>query len=272
MDRNLTIGIIASLLIHAVAAFWAGTMESRARVLEPPTQKAVRTVREQIQLPKPKLPEIKPPEPKPEAKPDPTPKAAETQVAKPQLAPKRLPQPKSDQPAPKTPPPPSNEPAPLVLSKTYGSGGDDGVAVQSGKEDVLGDPGVQANEENVRRRANPEVTSDAGGQGNDSQGDLPGKEPRRIEVLQPKPKESCDKFISWPDGAESGGRVIEVTLQLEIGEDGSTRKVKILRGAGEPFDSEAVRDIKRCPFSAGSRDGKAVTSKIAFVVVFKPRS
>ena len=159
-----------------------------------------------------------------------------------------------------------------MLSKTYGGGGDDGVAVQSGKEDVLGDPGVQANEENVRRRANPEVTSDTGGQGSDRQGDSPEKEARRIEALQPKPKESCDKYISWPEGAESGGRVIEVTLQLEIGEDGSTRKVKILRGAGEPFDGEAVRDIKRCPFAAGSRDGKAVTSKIAFVVVFKPRS
>lgn len=271
MDRNLTIGIVSSLLIHAAAAFWAGSMEPRRRVLEPIEKKAVRTVQEQIQLPKPKVPEPKPPEPKPEPKPELATKPTEPQVAKPQAAPKRTPQPKNDQPVPKTPPP-SNEPPPLVLSKTYGSGGDDGVAVQSGKEDVLGDPGVEATEENVRKRPTPETASDSGGQGSDSQGEPTGTEPRRIEVLQPKPKESCDKYIGWPEGAESGGRVIEVTLQLEIAEDGSTRKVKILRGAGEPFDSEAVRDIKRCPFQAGSRDGKPVTSKIAFVVVFKPRS
>lgn len=271
MDRNLTIGITASLLIHTVVALWVRDMETQPRIVEPPEKKAVRTVQEQIILPKPKPkpPEEKPPEVKP---PETAPTQTPQQEAKPQAAPKRTPQPKSDQPAPKTPPPPSNEPPPLVLSKTYGGGGDDGVAVQSGKEDVLGDPGVEANEENVRRRPQPEVTSDQGGQGSDSQGDTKAKEPRKIEILQARPRESCDKFIQWPDGAESGGRVIEVTLQLEIGEDGDIRKVKILRGAGEPFDSEAMRDIRRCPFSAGSRDGKPTSSKIAFVVVFKPRS
>lgn len=271
MDRNLTIGICASLLLHAVVAVWVSDMQTRPRLIEPPPKRAVRTVREQIALPKPKPkpPEEKPPEPKlAEAAPTPAPQPQ----AKPQAAPKRTPQPKSDQPPPKTPPPPSNEPQPLVLSKTYGGGGDEGVAVQSGKEDVLGDPGVEANEDNVRRRPPPEVTSDQGGQGSDSQGDAPAKEPRKIEIVQARPRESCDKYIQWPEGAESGGRVIEVTLQLEIGEDGEIRKVKILRGAGEPFDSEAMRDIRRCPFSGGSRDGKAVSSKIAFVVAFKPRT
>lgn len=264
MNRNLAIGFVVSLALHSIGAWWALGLVGRPLPPLPVDKQLVRTVKEQVELPKPKPKppaEIKPPEPPKAAE---APKPSQTDQPKPAAAPRRTAQPKSAQPAPKAPP--SSEPPPLVLSKTYGDAGGDGVAVQTGKEDVLGDPAVQANADNVRRRApvdpNPapkpagEVAEDA---------------PKKVEIVQARPKGSCDRFIQWPEGAEMGGRVVEVTLQLEIGEDGAVRKVKILRGAGEPFDGQAMRDIRQCPFAAGSRDGKPMSSKIAFVVEFRPR-
>jgi len=267
VDRNLWIGIAVSLVFHAIGAGWAVSLSPRPRSLDRKPPQLVRTVRERIELPRPKP---KPPEPKPEVKKDDPPaKAAPTEAQK-QVAPARKPvQPKSAAPVAKAAAP-HNDSAPLVISKTYGAAGDGGVAVETGQDDVLGDPGVAPTEDNVRRRPPTE------GGGDDGQAKAPDpppqKEPRRIEIVQARPRESCNRYVSWPDGAESGGRVVEVTLQLEIGEDGAVRKVKILRGAGDPFDSQAVKDIQRCPFSAGTRDGKPMVSKIAFVVEFKPRS
>lgn len=263
MDRNLTIGLIASLVLHAVLAFWAGSLAPKPRPIAVLPKDLVRTVREQVELPKPPPPPPKP-EPKPEPKPDELPKVAE---APPKTAPpKHTPQPKSDQAAPKTPP---TTPAPLVLSKTYGAAGDEGVVVHTGHDDVLGDPGVDPTDDNVRRRP---VQDDGAAKNAGGEGPVAEKEARKIEIVQARPKEACDKFIEWPEGAESGGRVVEVTLQLEIGEDGSVRRIKLLRGAGDPFDAQAIKDIKRCPFAVGTRDGKPMVSKIAFVVAFKPRS
>lgn len=267
MDRNLAIGICASLLLHSLLGWWCVGLAPRPRALVVEDKKLVRTVNQQIELPKPK-PKPKPPEPKPEPKKEePMAKAeAPAQQPKPAAAAKRPPQPKSAEPQPKNPPP-ANEPAPLVLSKTYGAGGDSGVAVQTGKDDVLGDPNVDATEENVRRRPPPSDT----GKPADAGPAVAAPEAHKVEVVAAKPKESCSKYIEWPEGADMAGRVIEVTLQLEIGEDGGVRKVKILRGAGQPFDAEAIKDIAKCPFAAGTRDGKPVASKIAFVVEFRPR-
>ncbi len=262
LNRNLAIGFCVSLALHSVGAWWALGLVAKPLPPVVAEKKLVRTVKEQIELPKPKPKpaEIKPPEP---PKADDAPKAAEATQPKPIAAPRRTAQPKSTQPAAKAA---SDEPAPLVLSKTYGDAGGEGVAVQTGKDDVLGDPGVQANEDNVRRRppADPAPPPKAAE-------DTEQAAPRKIEIVQARPKGSCDRYIQWPEGAEMGGRVVEVTLQLEIGEDGAVRKVKVLRGAGEPFDGQAMRDIRQCPFAAGSRDGKPMTSKIAFVVEFRPR-
>jgi len=264
VNRNLAIGFCVSLALHSVGAWWALGLVVRPLPPLAVDKQLVRTVKAQIELPKPKPKppaEIKPPEP-PGA--DDAPKPAEAPQPKPAAAPRRTAQPKGAQPAPKSAP--SNEPAPLVLSKTYGDAAGEGVAVQTGKDDVLGDPGVQANADNVRRRPPADPAPPL-----KDTGDTGEAAPSKVEIVQARPKGSCDRYIQWPEGAEMGGRIVEVTLQLEIGEDGAVRKVRILRGAGEPFDGQASKDIRLCPFAAGSRDGKPMTSKIAFVVEFRPR-
>jgi TonB family protein len=275
VDRNLTIGIVASLLLHAVVGVWVKDLEPSLRPLAPePAKQLVRTVQQQIELPKPKPPEPKPEPPKAEAPKAEAKAPTPTQAPKPVAAttPRRAPQPKSDAPPPPTPPPPSNEPPPLVLSQTYGSGGDDGVAVQTGKEDVLGDPGVEANERNTRRRPSSDPIAKAGADGDE--GDAPAPETsRKIEVILAKPKvANCAGFVEWPAEAPPSGRVVTVQVMLDITAEGKVRKVRILRGAGEPFDSQAIKDIQRCPFEPGTRDGKPVSTKVGFAVDFKPQS
>ncbi|MSQ83976.1 MAG: TonB family protein [Myxococcales bacterium] len=262
MNRNLLIGIVISLALHSVGAWWALGLTARPLAVVHKDPQLVRTVRERVELPKPKPAEPKPPEIK---KVDEAAKPADAPQPK-LAASKPMARSKSDK-APKTSAP-TNEPAPLVLSKTYGADDGEGLAVQAGQEDVLGDPAVQATDDNVRRRPPPDSAAPtAGSNGSDNADQVPGK----IVILQAKPKDSCDRFVQWPADAARSSRSIEVTLLLEIGEDGTLRRVKILRGAGEPFDSQAIADIKQCPFSAGRRDGKPIASKVAFVVEFKPR-
>lgn len=271
MDRNLLSGTLASLLLHAVVGWWVMGLDVSARILPAvPEKPPIRTVREEIALPKPKPPEPpKPEEPKAELK-----QEAPKQEAPPKPQPKppqarRAPQPKSAEPKAETPKP-SQEPAPLVLSKTYGGGDGEGVAVQTGKDDVLGDPAVEANEENVRRRP----TSDPVGAGTQAAAGPSGDaESAKVMVVLAKPKiANCEGFVTWPEGAPATGRVIKVVLLLDIGADGAVKKTRLLRGAGEPFDSEAQRDMKRCPFVPGTRDGKAIPTKVGFEVEFKPNA
>jgi TonB family protein len=269
VDRNLLSGLTISLVAHAVMAWWIVGLQMRPRPPVEPDKKVVRTVQEVVELPKPKP---KPPEPpKEEPKEQPKQEVAKADAPAPQPKPvaHRPPQPKSLEPK-QDAPKPNNEPAPLVLSKTYGSGGDEGVAVQSGKDDVLGDPGVEANAENVRRRptSEPIDNSGKGGDGADK-----GVEPAKVEILLAKPKiANCEGFVTWPEGAPSSNRIVRVVLLLDIGADGLVKKTRILKGAGQPFDDEAQRGIRRCPFQPGTRDGKPISTKVGFEVEFKPTS
>ncbi len=267
MDRNLVSGLVFSLVAHAVAAWWIMGLQPRPRPPVEPEKKAVRTVQEQVQLPKPPKPPKPPEPPKEEPKAQAEAPKADTPAPQPKPQAKRPPQAKTAEPKAEAPKP-NNEPAPLVLSKTYGSGGDEGVAVQTGKDDVLGDPSVEANENNVRRRPttdpvdNSEPAPDTG---------VKGPEPAKVEIVLAKPKiANCEGFVTWPEGAPASGRVVRVVLLLDIGADGAVKKTRILKGAGQPFDDEAQKGIRRCPFQPGTRDGKPISTKVGFEVEFKP--
>ena len=158
-----------------------------------------------------------------------------------------------------------SEPAPLVLSKTYGASDGSGVAVNAGKDDSLGDPNVDPNERNTRQRFVPKVEAPIKG---DDGGDSEGESARKVDIVHAVPKSRCR--VEWPDGAEAAGRMVEVTLSLEIGVDGAIDKIRILRGAGDPFDDAAIAAIRQCTFNAGTRDGKAFRDRISFAVEFKP--
>jgi TonB family protein len=257
VNRDLAIGTAISLLLHGMLAYWAVNLPETHTLppLEP--KKLVKTVQEQIVLPKKPLPEppkIEPPKPEP---------AAQAPTETPEPAAKPAPKPKSD--APKPPVQKPSEPAPLVLSKTYGASDGSGVAVNAGKDDTLGDPNVDPDEKKTRQRFVPKVAAPAQGNG-DGEGD--GAEKREVKIVHAVPPRAV--HVDWPEGAENSGRTVEVTLLLEISEDGTVDKVRILRGAGEPFDGVAIAALKQQKFKPGTRDGKPFRDRVSFAVEFKP--
>ena len=256
MNRELAIGTAISLLLHTLIGLWGMTLVPQHRTLPPEARKLVKTVREQVMLPrKPDPP--KPEPPKPEPKPEPTSKLPDA-AAEPKLANK----PKADTPKPQPQKP--SEPAPLVLSKTYGASDGSGVAVNAGKEDTLGDPNVDPNADNTRQRFVPKVDAPAvvaeAGEDDESA--------RKVEIVHAVSKSQCK--VEWPEGAETSGRVLEVTLLLRIGLDGGIEKVSVLRGHGEPFDEAAMTWLRQCKFNPGTRDGKPFRDQIKYTVEFKP--
>ena len=260
MNRDLAIGTVISLLLHGALAYWASTLQAVHQLPPPEPKKLVRTVHQDIVLPKkeqpkPEPPKIEPPKPEPAAQ---APSETPEPVAKPTA------KPKSDAPKPQQAEKPA-EPAPLVLSKTYGASDGSGVAVNAGKDDTLGDPNVDANERNTRQRFAPKAevatgNGDGGGEGDGGE--------KAVEIVHAVKKH--DFKVEWPDGEEPPGRTVEVTLLLDIGLDGKVEKVRILRGAGEPFDGQAIAALKQQVFKPGTRDGKPFRDHVSFVVEFKP--
>ena len=61
-----------------------------------------------------------------------------------------------------------------------------------------------------------------------------------------------------------------VTLSYVVGEDGSVSDVRVLRGANELLDAEAVRVVSMSPkWTPGKRDGKPVKVTFTFPVIFQ---
>ena len=264
MDRDLSIGLIAALVIHSGLAWCVAALPVRPKAVVMQKEPLVKTVREEVQLPKP---QPKPETPEPEAvKPPPPPKPAESapKLAKASAPKSRSPQPRSD--SKPVEQPAKNEPQPLQLSKTYGSEGP-GVAVNAGQDESLGDPAVEPTEANTRKRDDGPARPGRA-DGGDGDGDGPATPERKVEIVHAVPKSRCK--VEWPEGADAGNRVVEVLLSLEIGLDGKVNKARLLKPAGEPFDSAAVRAVKACQFQPGLRDGKAFADRVPFAIEFKP--
>lgn len=263
MDRDLAIGVAAAIALHVGLGVWATTIE-RWVPPAPEPRVVAKAVYEEIKLPEPEPPPPPPPPPEPAPEPVPTEVTKPDPAPTPTVKPKRRPKPKAP---PKDQPPPANEPAPLVLSKTYGAtanGG--GVAVQTGDEDRFGDPAVEATERNRRRREND---GDAGTPTAAAAATVAAK---KVVIVHARPRRRGGCEVEWPKNAPSGRRVVEVTLLLSIGSTGKVTPSRILRSAGEPFDSAARAALSRCAFEPGTRDGVPMADKVPFVVEFKPGS
>jgi TonB family protein len=148
-----------------------------------------------------------------------------------------------------------------VISQTYDSVGGHGVEVQGGDEDHFGDPAIAATERNTRPRVEEEDD------GTDEESTEPEKQ---IVVRHARPRSKCS--VNWPEGAPTGRRIVEVKMLLTVKTSGRVGKVRVLRSAGEPFDSAAIGAMKACRFSAGTRDGVAFVDRVPFVVEFRPNA
>lgn len=262
MHRDMQIGLVAAILLHGALHAVAASLpqpapEERVEML------MARAVQEDVQLPAPPPP---PPPPPPEPKKlEEKPKVEDKSAVKPKPRgqPKRKKK-KADKPEADKPPS-TDEPPPLVLSKTYDSGsGEGGVVVQSGEEDIFGDPAVEANERNTRVRDADEaeklVTPAAPGAAPEAE--------KQVQIVRAIPI-NCSTF-EWPVGAPVGRRIVEVTLLLTIDRAGKVTKARVLRSAGEPFDGAASRALKACRFKPGRRDGKTFVDRVTFIAAFRP--
>ena len=76
--------------------------------------------------------------------------------------------------------------------------------------------------------------------------------------------------IVYPEIAKENGVQGRVTLQFEIGKDGTVTNVKVLRGVDSSLDKEAVRVVSNSPkWTPGKQRGKAVKVKYNFPVTFQ---
>ena len=87
----------------------------------------------------------------------------------------------------------------------------------------------------------------------------------------------ANKFSEWvnsqlkyPEAAKEASAQGRVILQFVVGTDGKVGNVKVLRGAHEALDAEALRVVSASPdWTPGERDGKAVPVTYTFPVVFR---
>ncbi len=100
-----------------------------------------------------------------------------------------------------------------------------------------------------------------------------------FQLLEDKPTFNggdANEFSKWvnanlkyPEAAKASGAQGRVTLQFTVGKDGTVGNVKILRGASEELDAEALRVISNSPkWEPGRIDGKPVPVTFTFPVVF----
>lgn len=196
--------------------------------------------------PKPEPPKPDEPEPpKPDEPVKPAPKLGDT-----------APKPKQVQPKTDTPPPP------VALSLTGLTNLPGGIAVQKGDYDNFGDPEREVTPENDRP---PAPQGDPTGKP-DGTGTTPGEVVSKRVAAKVKSRPRGE----WPaDAPPRAGNVI-VRLSLLVGEDGTVKQVKIVRGAGGAFDREARAVGMRAVFSPATVDGKPVESWVPWDVEFTP--
>ena len=78
--------------------------------------------------------------------------------------------------------------------------------------------------------------------------------------------------LKYPEQAKKDEIQGRVTLQFTVGADGVVRDVKVLRGAHELLDAEALRVVSASPkWEPGQQEGKPVAVTYTFPVIFQLR-
>ena len=83
-------------------------------------------------------------------------------------------------------------------------------------------------------------------------------------------KKFIDRNLHYPESAQDSGTEGQVMVQFTVQADGSITDAHVLKGLGEPFDSEAVRVVSSMPkWEPGKLRGKAVATRFSVPVVFR---
>ncbi len=267
--RRLGLALLIATLMHGGVAAWIGPAPPKVKIVKKDKDEyaKLKAIREDLKKKEEPPPPPPPPEPEPPPPPPPEEKPPELEKEPPKPPPKKKevlrPKKKSPDPPPETPPPDVKppEPAPLVLENVNLTGK---VAVQKGDSDIYGDPSVKATASNTRDAPSGD------GKGVDSGvkegvGTAPARPVKRV---LPKIKKRVK--AAYPEDAPRLGRVIEVTLSLMIGTDGTVQSAKVVKSGGAIFDRAAERTVKRLLFEPGTLGGVPKAMPISWVVAFEP--
>ncbi len=111
---------------------------------------------------------------------------------------------------------------------------------------------------------------------------LKGKKEIPFQLVEVKPGFNggdANEFSKWvnsqlkyPEQAKKDEIQGRVTLQFTVGADGVVRDVKVIRGAHELLDAEALRVVSASPkWEPGQQEGKPVAVTYTFPVIFQLR-
>ena len=110
--------------------------------------------------------------------------------------------------------------------------------------------------------------------------DLPEAIPFQLVDVKPTFNDGdANEFSKWvnsqlvyPDEAKKNGIQGRVAVQFTVEADGSVANVKVLRGANELLDQEAVRVVSASPkWTPGIQDGKPARVTYTFPIIFQLR-
>lgn len=294
----LIVGLSGSLGLHGALAGYVSTREPPAKRKPKPPPEPERKPLSEFQTfefeplpPEPEPEEELKPEPEPEevVKPEPEPEPEpEEEVVKPEPEPE--PEPPKPKPKPKEltkkeppkkrrepkkevplgespkdaePAPDSVEPAPFQLANVSLRGG---IKVNQGDSDTFGDPSVAPTSANTKPRRPGRPDGDPAGAGTGAAGSVDMGPPPKFVQARPKiaPKGR------WPNGAPVLNRRVVVVLRIDVDENGKVKRVKVTRGAGDPFDSTAKRDLLSATFEPATRGGVPVATTLTWKYFFDP--
>jgi TonB family protein len=83
-------------------------------------------------------------------------------------------------------------------------------------------------------------------------------------IVEPQP--------TRPEGLGAGQIATQVTMRVEVDRTGTVRAVEVIKGAGEPYDHDAVEAMKSARFQpALDRSGQTVDCQILYRLDYSGR-
>jgi periplasmic protein TonB len=270
-DDALNLSLLASFIIHGVVIMLATIIikqgNSRRQDFLPVSLVDVQRQEQPKQIPKVEAPpEIKKPPPPPPKieKPKEPRSAAKSEFVQSEPPPPTAAQPKEEPVKPSEAKPPSPQlDEPLAFSpsaKVEGGGSEVGAGNLFGKGDVPAVPGA-----GTAGGGGGTATSGLG-RGSGEPG-LPALTTPLRTNREAKPIQTVR--ATYPPLALRMGMESDVTLRIEIDQEGKVTKAEVTKSGGTGFDEEALKAVKQSRFEPAQKDGKNVPAEFVYIYRFR---
>jgi protein TonB len=268
----LSLSLLASFFIHGVAIILASLIVKHTvsvgrqdflpiGLVDVPRKEQPKPV-QKIEAP-PEIKKSPPPPPKIEKTKEPRSAAkSEFVQSKPPPSTAALPNEEPVKPSEAKPPPPKLDEPPAFSpsAKVEGGGSEAGAGNLFGKGDVPAVPGA-----GTTGGGGGTATSGLG-RGSGDPG-LPALTTPLRTNREAKPIQSAR--ATYPPLALRMGMESDVTLRIEIDQEGKVMKAEITKSGGAGFDEEALKAVKQSRFEPAQKDGKNVPAEFVYIYRFR---